>query len=404
MKFVFFLILFIIIVFTYKIRKDILHPVLVCNGMWFLLPLLYELLCLTNNRYYILSDKFYIIILSFLIPFSVLTILVIDNMGNSKRRLTCLTSKTHISYIRMLMFFCIFCNFLLIVRILMLCGTFNIAVAITRFRIIVTETPELIARDIRLLLYIYSLTPPLFCYIYLYEIRIYRALFLILIFEFLIIAILYVSKGRLMKYFIMFLALLIMKKRLNFKFFVTSLLLLFFIIIFMTINRDKNFMETYSLSEYVFVYLLSPLPAFDMLVNYKIPFATEPFGSRTLYFFYRIAEKFFGLSLPIYDKMFIMVPANLGNVPTNVFTSFGNFFMDYGYFGCLIYAVIMAISFGYIYRKFVYSSNHDLQIVYALLIYCLVFQFFGDFFFQFLSMTLQDVLCAAIVVRKIKIR
>lgn len=99
-----------------------------------------------------------------------------------------------------------------------------------------------------------------------------------------------------------------------------------------------------------------------------------------------------------------MVPANLGNVPTNVFTSFGNFFMDYGYFGCLIYAVIMAISFGYIYRKFVYSSNHDLQIVYALLIYCLVFQFFGDFFFQFLSMTLQDVLCAAIVVRKIKIR
>ena len=405
MRLVYFLLLFSIILCNYRLHKDLLHPIFLSCITWFLFPLFYEYLCITNDRYWVLSDKFYYYVSLYLIPFVLLSIVIIgDYKGKKKKDLIIKFSNTKYSYTTGIINFCIFCNIILIGRILLLCHTFSIIKAISVFRVITTEKRYLITSDILLLLYIFSITPPLCCYIFLSKIKIHRVKMLILLLEFVLITILYVSKGRIMKHFIMIFSILLLRKKMNLKTIIICLSFCFALVFFMTIIRDKNFMSSFSFWDYLYVYFLSPLPAFDMLINDFIPYETGPFGGRVLGFFYRLFSRLIGTPVPTYSKMFITIPAKVGRVPTNVYTCFGNTYMDFGAIGILMFGIFTAIIFSTSYKLSFYYNKVEFRIFYILIIYCLIFQFFGDFFFQFLSMPIQDFLCAILVVKMIKTR
>lgn len=379
-----------------------MSPVFICTTMWFILPLLYELISLTSSNYYRLSEKFYFMVLSFILSFVLINVAIVKSYRRRKKY-TAITNKDFLPYIKNLLHFCMFCNFILILRILMICRTINIAQVINTFRVIVTEKPYLISIDIKILLYIFNITPPLFCYIFLYNCEIKKTDLIIFITEFLIMSLFYVSKGRLMKYFIMIFLILLIKNKLNVKTIVLSFLLIFGLIYFMTMSRDTSFMKTFSYMDYIFVYLLSPLPAFDMLINGKVNFGSFTGGSQTFVFFYRIASKFGLYTFPPTDKMFINIPAKQGYVPTNVYTGLSKSYMDFGDYGCIICGILLALCFATIYKMMIISKKRHYILFYLLTVYCLVFQFFGDLFFGFFSMILQDLLCAILVTKKIKL-
>lgn len=401
MKYFYFIFLFLINRVSYKIHKDIMNPVFICTTVWFILPLLYEILCLTSNNYYRLSEKFYSLVLSFILSFTIISSFIIKSYKRKKQ--TNIANEDFMPYIKNLLHFCIVCNLFLILRIFMITRTINIAHAINNFRVVVTENPYLISIDIKLLLYIFNLTPPLFCYIFLYNCKIKKSELIVFIIEFILMSLLYVSKGRLMKYFIMFFLILLLKKKLNFKIIVVSFFAVIGLIYFMTMSRDQSFMKKFTFMDYIFVYLLSPFPAFDMLINGKINFGSFMGGSQTFVFFYRIAAKFGLYTFPPVDKMFVNIPARHGLVPTNVYTGLAKSYMDFGNCGCFICGIIMALFYATIYRLLVTSDKKQYILFYLLTIYCLVFQFFGDLFFGFFSMIIQDFLCTLIVSKKIKI-
>lgn len=113
-KIFYFVSLFITNRISYKIHRDVLHPVFICSAMWFVLPLLYELLCLTGRNYYLLSDKFYNVVLSFFASFTFLSVFIVRSKTRRKEKFISTTSTTHI---KNLLHFCVFFNFILILNV-----------------------------------------------------------------------------------------------------------------------------------------------------------------------------------------------------------------------------------------------------------------------------------------------
>ena len=296
MKYFYFILVFLINRISFKIHKDIMNPVFICTTIWLLLPLLYEILCSTGNNYYRLSEKFYLLVLSFILPFVIINILCVKSYRRKKQNI--IVEQNFLPHVKNLLHFCIFFNFMLIL---------------------------------------------------------------------------------------------------------ITLLAIFELIYFMTMSRDSSFMETFSFMDYIFVYLLSSLPAFDMLINGDVNFGLFTGGSQTFSFLYRIASKFGLYAFPETDKMFINIPAKHGYVPTNVYTGLAKSYMDFGNYGCIIYGILLGLFFASLYRMSISSHKCQYILFYLLTIYCLVFIFFGDLFFGFFSMILQDFLCAIIVSKKIKL-
>lgn len=401
-KIFFFLIISSILLINRKIHKDILHPVFICGSIWFVFTIMYELLCLTSDHYYKLSSRYYSYVLVYFLSFVLFAVLSIGHF-TKKNKLSIFSRDDHLVFSNNIIYICIVCNALLILRICLLSHSFNIAVVINSFRTITTEKPYLITPDIKILLYIFNLTPPLCCYIFISNVKLKKSHLLILLFELLLITILYVSKARIMKYFIMFFVVLYIKKKINLRSFILIISGLIGILFFMTMSRDSSFFDNHTILDYIFVYLLSPIPSFDMLVNESFPYESTPFGGRTLGLFYKLLSIVGGVGMPKYDKMFVAIPAKKGFVPNNVFTCLGNYYMDYGVWGLFLYGVIIGLSFGLLYRSFRYSKKKEFKIAYMMLLFALIFQFFGDFFFQFLILIIQDIICAIIIARGIKV-
>lgn len=378
-------------------HRNLLHPFLVTAFMWFIIPLLYEYMAFKYYSISHLSFECYWFITLYLIVFlSVSNFIVKKRITNEG--LDSFERPTMSNHIRFWAYLIFFCNMFLIFRFFTVCGSFSIIKIIVAFRIL-TTTGDGIPPDMKLLLYVFTMTAPLLLAIYFFKIRIKLPIKIGIIIELLLVTVFYASKARVFKYFIMIFLLLFVKKKLNFK------NTFFFIIIGggalvgMVLIRDEQFIsKSYSFMDYVYVYLLSPLPAFDLLVQGEVPYVTTPVGGRTLGFFYRLLHKFsFNIALPEYDKMFIRVSAPSGTLPTNVYTAFGNSFMDWGFLGIVVYGILSAILFSIYYKNL---KKPVFLFLYLLTIYCLYFQFFGEFYFQFLSMGLQDIFAVIIILKK----
>ena len=106
----------------------------------------------------------------------------------------------------------------------------------------------------------------------------------------------------------------------------------------------------YDLIQFLNVYALSPLPAFDLALNGKINL--EEGG--TYRFFLTFLNKLFGFDFAVYSggDRWVEVP-----VPTNVYTVMSDPFADFGYIGIFVFAYspdnLNAIYFGMIRLKYI---------------------------------------------------
>ena len=161
-------------------------------------------------------------------------------------------------------------------------------------------------------------------------------------------------------------------------------------------SSDSNFF-----TRFLYVYFLSPAPAFDAVVTGSKNLHSEYFGYWTLSFFYRFFNKL-GIC-EVFPNMFSKNEVWV-EVPylTNVYTMLGYFYIDFRLMGIIICAFLYGSIFGKFYSGIKYKNSISKKIFYALYLYCLAFQFFGDWFFGFFSVTLQTLFWLFILTHKFK--
>lgn len=404
MAILFFEIFILLLFVTWKLYRNIYNPTTVCLLTWGGLIFMYNLVTYNKSNCRILSDRFYLYIILFLTFFSFSNFCINGFYKNTiPPKLIIPKYSITDKRIKRICYLCLLINLILILSLIKMCGTANPVKLIAKMRFITQYEENTIPIYVKLLMYLFQMTAALFCYISLEKIRIPKVLWISLFVELLFVTLLYVSKGRIIKYMVMFLLLLLFQNRLNLKNMLIILAGTGAFVYFLTFNRDKYFVNTFTASDYIFVYFLSPFTAFDMLINGEVPFLNTNFGGRTLSFFYRVGARLFGTPVPSYGKMFIDVPSPTGLLPTNVYTALGNQFMDFGILGIILFGVFAGIVFAILYRYFIKANSKTMKIFYLLVIYTIVFQFFGEIFFAYLSMTLQDLFCAFLVAKKIRI-
>lgn len=404
MAVLFFEIVLFLLFVAHKLYKNIYNPATVCLLTWGGLLLAYNLIIFDKPNCRILSDKFYFYILIFLISFSFSNYFIngfYTNTVSPRIKIPVTIKKDkRIEYIG---YICFIANVFLILALFKMCGTVNPIKLIARMRYITQYEENTIPIYVTLLMYLFQMTSAFFCYVSLENRKVSKILWFSLFLELVFITLLYVSKGRIIKYMVMFLLLLLVKNKLNVRKMILILAATIGFVYFLTFNRDKYFVNTFTVTDYIFVYFLSPFTAFDMLINGEIPYLNIAFGGRTLGFFYRVGAKIFGNSVPSYGHMFIDVQAPSGMLPTNVYTALGNQYMDFGVFGIIVFGIFAGCTFAILYKFFIDSDNKAMKIFYLLAIYTIVFQFFGEIFFAYLSMTLQDLFCSFLVAKRIRI-
>ena len=218
-----------------------------------------------------------------------------------------------------------------------------------------------------------------------------RKIYIILAFL-LLVAIFKSNKTSFLALFISFLYILKVKRKFRIKYLFFSILLLVTLLIIVSLNRaDYNFESDDGILNFLYIYLLSPLTAFDALLNGEVKLNHGAWGSGVLAFFYKVLNVF-SADLKLSELgTYVWVP-----LPTNVFTTMCGCYLDGGYFGIFLVASILGGIYGCLYA-FQKRGNTVYILYYALMVSSLFFQSFGDYFFYTFSVTLQYFVFAIIL-------
>lgn len=204
-------------------------------------------------------------------------------------------------------------------------------------------------------------------------------------------------------YFVGSIYILYKRKSLNYKTIIITLFSIIFFLFIITILRGDTDDKSFDWEDHLIIYLLSPLPAMDLILNNELTINSGAWGSSTFAFFYNVLD-FLNIS---YDRNFaggwVSVP-----LPTNVYTCLRSFYVDFGNIGIPIFASILGYIWGRLY-KFQKEGYTIFIIFFSSMFYSLFVQFFSDYFFGFFSVTLQNLffslfICYHFSFKRIKVR
>lgn len=376
-------------IFCYYINKDIFHPACIVTLLWGTLLFLYGYL---DHPLWHLSDKFYYSIILWIVPFYIFSNLI----GKYKIKNSKYFNNTEFignakSY-NDLMPIALGIGIVSCVLLIVYCGGNLVNL---RFLLVSSQFPTYINL-------IFYLSTFLIAYLLVGLINYSKinkrnilTLFLIII----IISVLKSNKTSVLSLFVSVAYILHVRGKLRLSTIFYSIFVLSIFLILITINRaDWDFNNDSGLANYLYIYLLSPLTAFDLLLNKGISLGNTTVGESIFIFFYKIFNTF-GANLEFSTLgEWVNVP-----LPTNVFTSMRGFYLDGGYCGIAFGSFIMGIIWGLMYRS-QKMGNPVLIVFYATMIPSLFFQSFGDYFFYSFSMTLQYYIFCIILIRGFKYR
>ena len=368
--------------------RDIFHPAVLVSGLWGGLVVLYHLL---EHPLWDLTDNFYKAIILWVIPFVVcsytqgLRSFKIDD----KLTVATINEQFYKSLYKYILIYAVGFIFAIIVyagglntytiRVLLLEGNFPIYLEIlfylntfmTIYVLYAVMNPELLGIK-RLLL---------------------------LMFLLLIISLLKSNKTSFLAIFVSLAYLLKKKGQFSMKVLLGLVIALGALLVVVSITRrDYDFESDSAIENFLYIYLLSPLTAFDGVLNGEIFLNSGTWGESVLEFFYKVFNAF-GADLKISDLgVWTNVP-----LPTNVYTAMRGPYLDGGYIGIVVVSIILGGIWGNLYAW--QKKNYLIFVVfYAAMVSSLLFQSFGDYFFHSLSMTIQYYLFSIIICRGIRLR
>ncbi len=177
---------------------------------------------------------------------------------------------------------------------------------------------------------------------------------------------------------------------------VAGLLLVVFFYVF-TIQRAGDDSGSSTISDFIAMYVLSPPVAFCQLM----PETTPQFGANTFGTIYHFMIRF-GIN-DVVEKLrtqdVVMVP-----IPTNVYTIFQPFYIDFGYKGIAFFSALYGIICGFLYR--LYKNNNTFGCcLYTFVVYVLILQFYQEnIFFNLAPVVVFAVLVYLMTQQHIKIQ
>lgn len=362
-------------VISYFLTKDIFHPAVIMSGLWMVMVVLYAY---TEHPLYPLSNKFCVALAFWVTPFIILSIVTGRCLPNML--VTYKSSRPKIELYLKLYPFVKFYAFVYIISLIYYAG--GSFVNIRHFLVFGNFPPFL-----KFLMYINNFMIAYVAY-GLLNYKFFSKRKLIILMVLLLIVTLFNGNktGFLSLFVISFYIFRYLNGGISMKRAVGLIILLIVFLILITYTR--NDMEVYSGSQnpildYIYIYVLSPLPAFDLLLNSNAILDPGSTGSATFSFFYTVFN-YMGADYKI---------AQLGtwvHVPliTNVFTIMRGYYLDWGMMGILIMSFVMGGIWGTLYS--LQKKKYPVYVLFYALIVCyLFFQTFGDYFWHSMSVVIQ---------------
>lgn len=119
-------------------------------------------------------------------------------------------------------------------------------------------------------------------------------------------------------------------------------------------------------SETLFVYVGSPIAAFDKLIHGTVSFDPSSYGQNVFWGFFDILNRMgFSIEMNKMEAPFVMIE----NVETNIYGAFGRYYADFGILGVIIFPLII----GFVYQTFylkMQNSNKNLELWLAIYLLC----------------------------------
>lgn len=165
------------------------------------------------------------------------------------------------------------------------------------------------------------------------------------------------------------------------------ILALFFILTLMraeTYEDGTTNLDDLSFMEFIAIYVLSTPVAFGTLT----PSIGQPYGSYTMTLLYLVLNKLGG-HFPIIEQIqhFVWVP-----IPTNLYTIMQPFYLDFGYAGVAVFAVLYGFVLGYAYNRYKNGTAFG-SLLYTYLLYYIVLQFGQEGLIMLPIFTIRMIFC-----------
>ena len=369
------------------IKKDIFHPSFIVCGLWGTLLLVYWI---ADHPLWDLSNRFFLCVIAWVIPFAIISnifslkpVTLRFNQGRANS-----TYPVNIDFFNKLFSPALMINIATILVSISTAGGFSFSQI--RQLYISNSIPSILG----LLLYACNFVYVLNVYALLHIKELDKKKVALLTLSVLVVFIFKSNKTSFLLYFITLLYVFHKNKVLNFYRLILFTLVFVGLIVLVTINRlDFDFSTKEAIWNFIYIYLISPLTAFDTLVNRGVTLDPGTAGSGFLAFLYNVINAFGG-SLQISQLgTFIDVP-----LPTNVFTIMRGPYLDAGVAGIVLMSIIQGAFYGLCYAEQKINKKFY-PLFYALMVSTLFMQSFGDYLLYSFSSTLQYLIFSVLVAR-----
>ena len=365
------LVFIIMCVFSYKKTHSIIHPSVIVSAIWAIILVLYNLL---DHDLYQLSNKFHFAVLLWVLSFVVSSLFFFKKICKNQLFMLEINKKLISSILTAF----ILINFIGIYKYYSLSGGIAYDM-IANFARGEMEIPLVI----RILQVFQLFSLSLFSIIALYNKQVFCFKYKIIIFivSLFIWSVISGNKTGLFQIiFIIFNGLYFINKISLNKILIGLIILCIAMFYLQTFRSRANHQDSESVEKIISVYILSPLPAFDLVLNGEKQFVSN----QTFRFFNVVGDK-----LGIVDRQnesenaWAQVP-----IYTNVYTVMFPFYSDFGYVGLCIFGFICGCFWSILYNKS-FAGQFISRVLYAMFSYTIYLQFFSDYLFNYLSVFFQ---------------
>lgn len=357
-------------------RKDkcLINPIVIASSVWLFLLVGYEVI---DHGLYPLSDKFYAVFLTWMVPFQMACHITTALVNNSRHLSHPATPLITSRYLILFVSLCIILVSVMNYKRAMTYDSMNLFHSLRKLAVEVSRGNEAYAPSA---LQVWGVRFAQLSYVMwliysLKDIRFkYQYLFYLLCFVFLLGC---ANKGVFSRFFISYMAILAFKKRINIRLIVGALgLMLIFMYVTQSL-RSGNFATDNDLMRLIIIYVFSPLPAFDhYILNSSADFATYFNGDLVFKNFPFVGRLFSDNYNPVNVNYFnyemVYVP-----LPTNVYTMLSGYWVGWKWSGVALGGLSQGVFWGYIYKRA--KSEDAYKIFYASILNMLVLWFFHDF-------------------------
>ena len=394
------IILLLMFAYAWLHNKDLVAPAFVTSGVWLVLLVIYAI---SDHELYEQSDKFYMAVLLWVIPFCLFAFLmqkikipIYSKISGDVNQRTLKKLKPFLLLILLIGIFSVYYRGMLYNSENVFSGIRQASVETLHGEesLVVFPAWVNIATNLITLVVIISL--------YLLFIKKEYSTYSIVLF---ILVVLYTllrsNKVVLSQLGFAFICLQLYNKKVSKK----QLLILIsilggFFLLSQLMRMGEDSRAEFELLKFIELYLLSPLPAFDSVLNLSHTMIESFHGEYTFRAFVDYLQ-YFNPSITGNSD-----PFNLNNwtytpMPTNVYTCMFPYYADFGYMGIILFSSFIGGVSGLLYthmkQGYVVST-----LIYTCLFYTLAFQFFADFIFQFFMVIIFYIIFSVFLVLKFK--